>query len=154
MAYSIAITSLLSEIKPPDKSDKQHKQHEVNMSKFIKGQSGNPSGRPVGITKTTEIRQQLENGSDGIIKKLIEMAESGDIDAIKMVMDRIFPAPKATAQTISMPSLDTNQELHGHVLREVMTGNIPIETGVQALGFIERFRGDIKKQKLDKDFED
>jgi hypothetical protein len=123
------------------------------MAKFIKGQSGNPSGRPVGITKTTEIRQQLENGSDGVIKKLLEMAEGGDIDAIKMVMDRICPAPKATAQTISMPSLDTDQERITYVLNEVCNGKIPIEIGVQALGFIERYRGDIRKQKLNKTFD-
>jgi hypothetical protein len=124
------------------------------MAKFTKGQSGNPSGRPAGITKTTEIRQQLENGADGVIKKLIEMAEGGDIDAIKMVMDRIFPAPKATAQPILLPSFDNDQEMLGYILSEVLGGNIPIETGVQALSLIEKFRGDIKNQKIDKDFED
>lgn len=123
------------------------------MAKFIKGQSGNPSGRPVGITKTTEIRQQLENGSDGVIKKLLEMAEGGDIDAIKMVMDRVCPAPRPSAQTIYMPPLANDQERLTHVLSEVCNGNLPIELGVQALGFIERYRVDLREQKLKKTFD-
>jgi hypothetical protein len=122
------------------------------MAKFIKGQSGNPSGRPVGVTKTTEIRQQLENGSDGVIKKLLEMAEGGDIDAIKIVMDRVCPAPRPAAQTIYMPPLATDQERITHVLNEVCTGNIPIEIGVQALGFMERYRVDLREQKLETTF--
>ncbi len=122
------------------------------MSKFTKGQSGNPSGRPVGITKTTEIRQQLENGSDGVVRKLLEMAEGGDIDAIKMVMDRVCPAPKQAAQPILLPSFDSDQERLDYILSEVLNGNIPIEIGVQALGFMERCKKDIENQKIDDAF--
>lgn len=106
---------------------------EVNMAKFIKGQSGNPAGRPVGITKTTEIRQQLENSAGGVINKLIEMAEGGDIDAIKLVLERICPALKPITQPIILDSEKPFQAILGAVL----TGNASVETGMEVMGFVE-----------------
>lgn len=102
------------------------------MSKFVKGQSGNPSGRPVGITKTTEIRQQLENSAGGIVGKLIEMAEGGDMDAIKLVLERICPTLKPITQPIMLGTEKPLQSL----LDAVLTGNASVETGTEVLEFV------------------
>ena len=123
------------------------------MARFTKGQSGNPAGRPVGITKTTEIRQQLENGCDAVIRKVLEMAEGGDIDAIKMVLDRTCPAPKATTQPILLPPFESNQERLNYIWEAVLNGNIPIEIGVQALSFMGQCKKDIQHQKIDSQFD-
>lgn len=59
------------------------------------GQSGNPRGRPKGIL-TDSIRFELDRFADetytnreAITMKLVAMARGGDIEAIKIVLDRI-----------------------------------------------------------------
>lgn len=66
-------------------------------TKFKKGQSGNPNGRPKGAkNKSTVLNEILsDRDKDAIIAKVVERAKDGDIQAIKIVMDRIFPSLKA-----------------------------------------------------------
>jgi len=63
-------------------------------TKFKPGQSGNPNGRPKGAkNKMTErARTLLYNSAEQITAKCIEMALAGDIQAIKIAMERIIPA--------------------------------------------------------------
>lgn len=64
---------------------------------FVKGQSGNPGGRVKReLTVTGAIRQALSQKDDTtgranrivIAQRLLAMAKAGDIDAIKVVLDR------------------------------------------------------------------
>lgn len=65
------------------------------MAKWQKGQSGNPKGRKKGgKTQSTIIRQQLESHSDEIINKVVEIALRGNLNAIKLCLERICPPLK------------------------------------------------------------
>jgi len=65
------------------------------------GHSGNPSGRPIGVGSiTVELRRQLEHvDGDGvplharIARRLLELAEGGDLRAIREVLDRVDGMP-------------------------------------------------------------
>ena len=69
--------------------------------RWLAGHSGNPSGRPVGVGSiTVELRRQLEHvDGDGvplharIARRLLELAEGGDLRAIREVLDRLDGAP-------------------------------------------------------------
>jgi len=69
------------------------------------GHSGNPSGRPVGVGSiTVELRRQLEHvDGDGvplharIARRLLELAEGGDLRAIREVLDRVDGMPARCA---------------------------------------------------------
>ena len=74
---------------------------------FVKGQSGNPGGRPKkGLSFSDLIRKEAEEviELDGqklkqktlVVNKLYEMALAGDIKALKYLMDRIDGTPKQT----------------------------------------------------------
>lgn len=90
-------------------------------TKFKKGQSGNPNGRPKGAkNKATVLNEILsDKDKDAIIAKVVERAKEGDIQAIKIVMDRIFPSLKAMEIStgdadqgvqINIGSLSTSEE--------------------------------------------
>jgi len=61
---------------------------------WIKGQTGNNTGRPPGSTyEGTKIAKQLfQDNAKDIANKCLEMAKAGDVTCIKLCLDRISPA--------------------------------------------------------------
>ena len=74
-------------------------------NQFIKGQSGNPAGRPKGSGLSAQLRAAIEQDAPSIIKTMIEQAKAGDIQAAKTLLDRVLPALKPESQAIHLPEL-------------------------------------------------
>ena len=70
---------------------------------FVKGQSGNPQGRPKGIINQVELRQSIAKSVPDIIKALTEQATSGDVGGCKLLLDRVLPSLKPIDQPVSLP---------------------------------------------------
>lgn len=82
---------------------------------FVKGQSGNPDGRP----KKFKIRDYLSDDEiDGLIKLVKEKAESGDKDMIKLLVEQIFGKPSQsidhTTLGQSITPIYANKSIQGH----------------------------------------
>ena len=71
-------------------AEKQENTEETKVMPFQKGQSGNPAGRPRGIVnRATALAQNLlSERAEGIARKVIELAEEGDMAAIRVCMER------------------------------------------------------------------
>ena len=80
------------------------------QGRFVKGQSGNPAGRPK--SASTALREQLSEHGVAVVDKVVEAAVAGDMTACKLVLDRISPALKATAAPVSI-ELPENAGLAG-----------------------------------------
>lgn len=72
------------------------KNFQTNNGRWAKGTSGNPSGRPPGSRNkaTLIIEQLLEDESEQLARKLINLAKEGDIAALRLCIDRLAPVPK------------------------------------------------------------
>jgi hypothetical protein len=73
----------------------------VSDGRFVKGQSGNPNGRPPNTkNKLSNLRKELElaviehvgiEKIKRIINKVVEKAEAGDMRAAKLILDKVVP---------------------------------------------------------------
>jgi hypothetical protein len=64
--------------------------------RFVKGQSGNPRGRPKGARNTTTVALEtlLDGQAQALTQKAIDLALAGDITALRLCLDRILPVRK------------------------------------------------------------
>ena len=81
---------------------------ENTAMRFQKGQSGNPAGRPRGaLNHATVLAQELLSARvESIAGKLIELAEGGDIRAIRVCMDRLVPPIKHQPVAVELPPIE------------------------------------------------
>jgi hypothetical protein len=110
---------------------------------FVKGQSGNPAGRPVGSRNrfTREMREALEERGPDLIDRLAELAREANPAAMRLCYERLVPTGKHRAVAVELPSPSSpnyTMEAIEAVHRALGEGGITIDEASRLLGFIER----------------
>lgn len=73
---------------------------------FQKGTSGNPSGRPKGsIDKRALLRLMLEPHAIELIATLVNQAREGNMQAMKLIIERIIPPARENPVELQLPAL-------------------------------------------------
>jgi hypothetical protein len=75
--------------------------------RFQKGQSGNPNGRPPGSRNKTTLAVDalLDGEAETLTRKAIELANKGDVTALRLCLDRIAPVRKDRPVTFTLPPI-------------------------------------------------
>lgn len=109
-----------------------------NKGRFVSGKSGNPAGRPPAMPP--ELRQRLTEASADIIEGVISAARGGDMQAARLVLERIAPVTRSTAAPVYIPELEhaaTLSDKAQAVINAVARSECPPDIGatmIQALG--------------------
>jgi hypothetical protein len=73
---------------------------------------GNPGRPPVSKNKITQIAEQLAEGqAEQVVQKLLELAQAGNVAALRMVLDRVWPPRKGQPVKLDMPPLKTSSDV-------------------------------------------
>jgi hypothetical protein len=71
-----------------------------NSGQWRRGQSGNPAGRRPGSGQVAAIRARLAERLPEVVDSLAKAAVAGDIQAIRILLDRVLPPLRAEESTI------------------------------------------------------
>ena len=101
------------------------------------GQSGNPAGKPHGSGELQKLRAAIGVHVPEIIDQLVTAARGGDIQAARLILERVLPPMKAIeqAQAINLPD-GTLTEQGRAVLASVAAGELAPGQGAQLLAAI------------------
>ena len=66
------------------------------------GQTGNPKGRPPGQSEITRLRASLAGDVPDILAGLVLAAKGGDVQAARLILERILPPIKAIEQAVEL----------------------------------------------------
>jgi hypothetical protein len=121
---------------------------------FVKGQSGNPKGKPKGVRHTaTQVSYALMEGNlEEVLATVIERAKSGDIAACKMVLDKVLPNTKDRLIALEIPLINDLNDVgnaQAEILQAVANGSITPNEGERVASIFEARRRSIESIDLE-----
>ena len=102
------------------------------------GESGNPRGKTPGSGELQRLRAAIGEHVPEIIMQLVAAARGGDIQAARLILERVLPPVKAIeqAQAIDLPKDGTLTDQGRAVLSAVAAGELAPGQGAQLLAAI------------------
>jgi hypothetical protein len=114
------------------------------MPKFEKGHPGGP-GRPRGSRNAINrlLDQIAEGEAETVVRKMLDVASGGDRVAARLVLSRIWSAPKGRPIDVELPEIHTPEDLldaHAAVATAVGDGRLTPQEGASLSTMLETHR--------------
>lgn len=89
------------------------------------GESGNPNGRKPGTGKVTKLRNSIAEHLPDIINQLVNKANEGDVQAAKLLLERVIPPTKSIEQSveINLP-VDADLSVQGQFIIQAVADGV------------------------------
>ena len=135
------------------------------MPKFKIGNPGGP-GRPRGSRNAFNQRldQLASESGEALVRAMVEAAAGGDCAAARLVLNRIWSAPKRRADPVELPEIRTPQDLvtaHAVLARAVADGTLTAQDAAALSSMLDSHRRAFELQqheerveRLEGDFRD
>ena len=112
---------------------------------FVKGQSGNPAGRPAGSRNkfTAEMQEALEESGLPLIQRLLELAGQGNTGAMRQCLDRLIGKHKPSSVQLPAPDspnyvIEALTEIQEQIARQAAATALPKGIEVQLRRYLTR----------------
>jgi hypothetical protein len=111
---------------------------------FPPGHSGNLAGRPRGARNrsTLAAEQLLDGEAEGLTRKVIELAQNGDITALRLCMDRILPVRRDRFLLAELPplkSVSDAPDVIAAIVAAVGAGELGIADAMELAGLVDLY---------------
>jgi hypothetical protein len=121
---------------------------------WVKGQSGNPTGKPIGAkNKATRMVQAImEGGAQEITEAVVGLAKDGDLSAARLVLERLVPPAKERPIFLALPDTSTAggiAEAQQAILQAVAAGDLLPGEGSTLAGIVEARRKAVETLELE-----
>lgn len=107
---------------------------------FQRGQSGNPAGKPKGTKHkaTLAVMTLLENETQNLTRKAVELALEGDTAALKMCLDRLAPSLKPITMPINLdlPNYNSLADIARAFISAAAKGDVPPDIAAQLVSAV------------------
>ena len=109
---------------------------------FLKGQSGNPNGRPVGAKNRTTLAAEalLDGEAEKLTRKTVTLALKGDVACLRLCLDRIVPPRRGRPLHFTIPALNSSSDagtVMAAITRAVACGDLTTTEAGELSRFIE-----------------
>lgn len=108
------------------------------VGRWQPGESGNPKGKAPGSGELQKLRAAIAADVPEILAGLVSAAKGGDVQAARLILERVLPPIKATEQAVQLqlPHGDTLTAQGRAVLSAVAGGELSPSQGAALLGAI------------------
>jgi hypothetical protein len=104
-------------------------------------QRGNPGRPPGSKNKITRLLEQLgENEAENLIRKMIELAKSGNVPCLQYCLDRLWPQRRGQPINLDLPKINGVQDIApamAAVTHAVSNGAVTPEEGFQVARLLD-----------------
>lgn len=108
------------------------------MAKFVKGQSGNPAGKPRGaLSPSGRLREAIAKDIPEILAVLRKQALGGDVSAASLLLSRCLPPlrPDSSAQAITGTGGSLGERVEA-VVSAAIAGQLPTNAAAELMSVL------------------
>lgn len=113
---------------------------------FQSGKSGNPNGRPRGaISKRSQLAKLLEPYAEELVKKAVDVAMEGDVNALRLCIERLIPKVGRESIGLEIPenlNLESVLKVKADLLQSIIDGKISVGDAERLMALLEKHESD------------